>query len=225
MAFTFVFLSEDSGKAHMLHLVVVPYGSLSLWSRPLFLFFMLLICRAKSHFLDWSLCFLTVLFNFEECLRCGISRVVGVGGGGVVALKVEEGTRAAGVVVPVLGEEVMSGESFQIFSGHLLLFPEEVILCLHSMYPGGYFYVSMKCVCVCVNICMYVYVCVYICMYINVIVILVAKSCPNLVTTLWTVAHQAPLSMGFPRQECWGGLLFPLPGDLSDAGIKPVSPA
>ena len=61
--------------------------------------------------------------------------------------------------------------------------------------------------------------------YIYVIVILVAKSCPNLVPTPWTVARQTPLFMGFPRQECWGGLLFPLPGDLSDAGIKPMSPA
>ena len=32
----------------------------------------------------------------------------------------------------------------------------------------------------------------------------------------WTVARQAPLSMGFPRQEFWSGLLFPTPGDLSD---------
>ena len=41
----------------------------------------------------------------------------------------------------------------------------------------------------------------------------------------WTVAHQAPLSMGFPRQEYWSGLPFPPPGDLPDPGIKPVSPA
>ena len=41
----------------------------------------------------------------------------------------------------------------------------------------------------------------------------------------WTVAHQAPLSMGFPRQECWSGLPFPFPGDLPDPGIEPVSPA
>ena len=39
----------------------------------------------------------------------------------------------------------------------------------------------------------------------------------------WTVAHQAPLSMGFPRQEYWSGLPFPTPGDLSDPGIQPVS--
>ena len=36
---------------------------------------------------------------------------------------------------------------------------------------------------------------------------------------------QAPLSMGFPRQECWSGLPFPFPGDLSDPGIEPMSPA
>ena len=41
----------------------------------------------------------------------------------------------------------------------------------------------------------------------------------------WTVAHQAPLSMGFPRQEYWSGLPFPPPGDLPDPGIKLVSPA
>ena len=40
----------------------------------------------------------------------------------------------------------------------------------------------------------------------------------------WTVAHQAPLSMGFSRQEYWSGLPFPSPGDLPDPGIKPESP-
>ena len=39
-----------------------------------------------------------------------------------------------------------------------------------------------------------------------------------------TVAHQAPLSMGFPRQEYWSGLPFLSAGDLPDLGIKPVSP-
>ena len=38
----------------------------------------------------------------------------------------------------------------------------------------------------------------------------------------WTVAHQAPLCMGFPRQECWNRLLSPSPGDLPDLGIEPV---
>ena len=40
-----------------------------------------------------------------------------------------------------------------------------------------------------------------------------------------TVAHQAPLSMGFPRQEYWKGLPFPIPVDLPNPEIKPVSPA
>ena len=40
----------------------------------------------------------------------------------------------------------------------------------------------------------------------------------------WTVAYQAPLSMGFSRQECWSGLPFPTPGDLPDSGIEPGSP-
>ena len=41
---------------------------------------------------------------------------------------------------------------------------------------------------------------------------------------LWTVAHQAPLSMGFSRQGYWSGLPFPTPGDLPDPRIEPVSP-
>ena len=40
-----------------------------------------------------------------------------------------------------------------------------------------------------------------------------------------TVAHQAPLSVGFSRQEYWSGLSCPPPGDLPDPGIKPISPA
>ena len=42
--------------------------------------------------------------------------------------------------------------------------------------------------------------------------------------TLCTAACQAPLSMGFSKQEYWSGLPCPLPGDLPDPGIKPVSP-
>ena len=45
-----------------------------------------------------------------------------------------------------------------------------------------------------------------------------------LFATPWTVAYQAPLSMGFSRQECWSGLPFPSPGDLPDPDIKPGSP-
>ena len=47
----------------------------------------------------------------------------------------------------------------------------------------------------------------------------------QLFVTPWSVARQAPLSMGFSRQEYWSGLPFPTPGDLHDPGIEPVSPA
>ena len=53
---------------------------------------------------------------------------------------------------------------------------------------------------------------------------LVAKSFPTLETPQ-TVAFQAPLSMGFSRQEYWSGLLFPSPGDLPNPEIEPRSPA
>ena len=52
---------------------------------------------------------------------------------------------------------------------------------------------------------------------------LVTKSCPNFATP-WTVACQAPLSMGFSRPEFCSGLPFPLPGELPDSGIEPWSP-
>ena len=47
----------------------------------------------------------------------------------------------------------------------------------------------------------------------------------QLSVTPWTVAYQAPLSMGFSRQEYWCGLPLPSPGDLTDPGIEPRSPA
>ena len=50
----------------------------------------------------------------------------------------------------------------------------------------------------------------------------VTESCPTLATP-WTVAHQAPLSMEFFRQEYWSGLPFPSPGDLPNPGIEPRS--
>ena len=45
----------------------------------------------------------------------------------------------------------------------------------------------------------------------------------KLFATPWTIAHQVPLSMGFPRQEYWSGLPFPSPGNLPDSGIEPSS--
>ena len=51
----------------------------------------------------------------------------------------------------------------------------------------------------------------------------VAQSCLTLPAS-WSVALQAPLSMGFSRQEHWSGLPFPFPEDLLDPGIEPMSP-
>ena len=47
----------------------------------------------------------------------------------------------------------------------------------------------------------------------------------QLFATPWTVVYQAPLFMGFSRQECWSGLPFPPPGDLPDPGIEPRFPS
>ena len=46
----------------------------------------------------------------------------------------------------------------------------------------------------------------------------------QLFVTPWTVACQAPLSMGFPKQEYWNELPFPSSGDLPDPGVEPTSP-
>ena len=51
-----------------------------------------------------------------------------------------------------------------------------------------------------------------------------SKSCPTLATP-WTVAHQALLAVGFPRQAYWRGLPFPSPGHIPDPGIEPRPPA
>ena len=50
------------------------------------------------------------------------------------------------------------------------------------------------------------------------------QSCLTLATP-WTVAHQVPVFMGFPRQEYWNGLPFPSPGNFPDPGIKLASSA
>ena len=54
--------------------------------------------------------------------------------------------------------------------------------------------------------------------------LLVNQSCVTFVTQ-WTIAHQAPLPMGFSRQEYWSGLPLPSPGDLPNTGIEPWSSA
>ena len=50
-------------------------------------------------------------------------------------------------------------------------------------------------------------------------------SCAQLFATPWTVAHQAPLIVGFSRLEYWSGLPFLTPGDLPNPGIEQMSPA
>ena len=57
----------------------------------------------------------------------------------------------------------------------------------------------------------------------SMLLLLAAQWCSKLFVTPWTVAHQAPSSMGFSRQEYRNGLPFPFAGDLPDSGIKPRS--
>ena len=57
----------------------------------------------------------------------------------------------------------------------------------------------------------------------RVVVVVQLLNLVRLFAALWTVAHQAPLSMGLSRQEYWSGLPFPPPGDLPNPGIKPKS--
>ena len=54
---------------------------------------------------------------------------------------------------------------------------------------------------------------------------LVAQSCLTFCDPMDCIVHQAPLSLGFSRQEYWSGLLFPFPGDLPEPGIEPGSSA
>ena len=56
-------------------------------------------------------------------------------------------------------------------------------------------------------------------------ILVVVLSYVQLFVNPWTVAHQAPLSVEFSRQEYWSGLPFPPPGDPPNPGIKPESPA
>ena len=60
-----------------------------------------------------------------------------------------------------------------------------------------------------------------LCPLVVVVVYLISRV--QLFATPWTVARQAPLSMGFPRQEYWSRLPFPTTGDLHNPGMEPVS--
>ena len=65
-----------------------------------------------------------------------------------------------------------------------------------------------------------------VCPHYNYFIAVVVKSLTHvqLFATPWTVAHQAPLTVVFPRQEYWSGLPFPSPRDPSRSGIKSASP-
>ena len=90
----------------------------------------------------------------------------------------------------------------------------------------------LKLMTVCVYVCVHVHRSMWttgrtgnLIVFIHHIVVGSPLSHVRLFATLWTGAHQAPLAMGFPRQEYWSGLPFPSPRDLPDLGIKPMSPA
>ena len=82
-------------------------------------------------------------------------------------------------------------------------------LYLHTLKLPPFPVVVAYSVCVCVCVC----VCARVLSHVRLFV------------TAWTVAWQAPLSMGFPGPEYQSGLPFPSPGDLPDPGIEPASPA
>ena len=102
--------------------------------------------------------------------------------------------------------------TFIIFSW--LVFKEcpSIHLQMHS-WPCLFCLLCFICVCVCVCVC----VCLCLCL-------LHCFSPVQLIVTPWTVAHQAPLSMGFFRQEYWSGLPVPTPEDLPNPGIELASP-
>ena len=62
----------------------------------------------------------------------------------------------------------------------------------------------------------------YFFLYTFICVCAKSLNCVQLFVTLWTVAYQPPLSMGFSRQKYWSGLPWPPPGDLPDPGMEPL---
>ena len=86
----------------------------------------------------------------------------------------------------------------------------------------------------CIQIHIYIYVKEYTCIFkkINaglkkVMMLLLVPAqllnCVRLFVILWTIARQASLSMGYPKQEYWSGLPFPPPGELPNPGFEPTS--
>ena len=95
---------------------------------------------------------------------------------------------------------------------HLYIFP----LCLYIIFPLGMTFSVTKCP---------LLIRTWVILHWGFILLLLLFSLSHiqLFATPWTVVHQVPLSTGFPRQEYWSGLPFPLPGDLPDTGIEPMS--
>ena len=87
---------------------------------------------------------------------------------------------------------------------------------LWTAKKGGQLYI-----CVCSRAQLHVYVCARVLSYIYMCVLVCSVVSDS--ATPWTVAHQAPPSAEFFRQEFWSGLPFPPPGDLPGPGIKPVT--
>ena len=79
------------------------------------------------------------------------------------------------------------------------------------------------CVSVCACVCVHAHVGAYACTHTFMYMCMLSRV--PLFVIPQTVAHQAPLSMGFPRQKYWSGLPFPPPGHLPDPRIEPTSPA
>ena len=75
------------------------------------------------------------------------------------------------------------------------------------------------------TICPLIWLCIYSKCSIKYVVVVLLISHIQLFATPWTIAHQAPLFMGFPRQEYWSELPFPSPWDLPDPEIKSTCPA
>ena len=82
------------------------------------------------------------------------------------------------------------------------------------------------CMCMYTQMDVHTYIFIHMCTYMWCAVFwLVTQSGLTLFVTPWMAARQAPLSMGFPRQEYWSGLPFLSPGDLPNPGIQPLYPA
>ena len=94
--------------------------------------------------------------------------------------------------------EVLNYYIKKFFSNHFIIYTYVKSLFVHLKLKQCY----ISLVCICAQLLIHIW----------------------LFVTLWTVSHQTPLSMEFPRQEYWSGLPFPTPGDLPHPGIKPASP-